>query len=69
MSILKGKTVLLTGSTGSIGKEIAKRVLAKGAKVCISDVNEELGLKTVEELQKKYGENEVTFKRYSLNNI
>ena len=26
MSILKGKTVLLTGSTGSIGKEIAKKL-------------------------------------------
>ena len=32
MSILKGKTVLLTGSTGSIGKEIAKKTLNFGRK-------------------------------------
>jgi len=60
---VKNEIVIITGSAQGIGKEIAKRVLAKGAKVCISDVNEELGLKTVEELQKTYGENEVTFKR------
>ena len=32
MSILKGKTVLLTGSTGSIGKEIAKNSQFRGQK-------------------------------------
>ena len=39
MSILKGKTVLLTGSTGSIGKEIAKKFSISGAKIALSATN------------------------------
>lgn len=39
MSILKGKTVLLTGSTGSIGKEIAKKLSMSGAKIALSATN------------------------------
>ena len=39
MSILKGKTVLLTGSTGSIGKEIAKKLSISGAKIALSATN------------------------------
>ena len=33
MTILEGKKVLLTGSTGSIGKEIAKKLSISGAKI------------------------------------
>ena len=39
MSILKDKTVLLTGSTGSIGKEIAKKLSISGAKIALSATN------------------------------
>ena len=39
MRILKGKTVLLTGSTGSIGKEIAKKFSISGAKIALSATN------------------------------
>ena len=39
MSILKGKTVLLTGSTGSIGKEIAKKFSISEAKIALSATN------------------------------
>ena len=39
MSMLKGKTVLLTGSTGSIGKEIAKKLSISGAKIALSATN------------------------------
>ena len=39
MSILKGKTVLLTGSTGSIGREIAKKLSISGAKIALSATN------------------------------
>ena len=60
---VKNEIAIVTGSAQGFGKEFAKRLLAKGAKVCISDVNEEQGLKTVEELGKLYGTNGVTFKR------
>ncbi len=39
MNILKGKKVLLTGSTGSIGKEIAKKFSTSGAKIALSGTN------------------------------
>ena len=42
--------------------KVAQILLDKGAKVCISDVNEEKGLKTAEEFGRTYGKSEVTFK-------
>merc|ERR1712241_398332 len=60
---VKNEIAIVTGSAQGFGKEFAKRLLVNGAKVCISDVNEEQGLKTVEELGKTYGTNGVTFKR------
>ena len=61
---VKNEIAIITGSAQGFGKEFAKRLLQKGAKVCISDVNEEQGLKTIEELGKAYGKDGVTFKRY-----
>ena len=61
---VKHKIAIITGSAQGFGKEFAKRLLEKGGKVCISDVNEEQGLKTTEEFGKIYGKNDVTFKRY-----
>ncbi|MGE6547933.1 3-oxoacyl-ACP reductase FabG [Bacillus mycoides] len=50
MDLLNGKTAVVTGAAQGIGKEIA-RVFAKlGAKVLISDVNEEKLQKTTREL-------------------
>ena len=39
MTMLEGKKVLLTGSTGSIGKEIAKKLSISGAKIALSGTN------------------------------
>ncbi|MBU92259.1 MAG: 3-oxoacyl-[acyl-carrier-protein] reductase [Rhodobiaceae bacterium] len=39
MSMLNGKRVLLTGSTGSIGQEIAKKLSISGAKIALSGTN------------------------------
>ena len=62
--VVKNEIAIVTGSAQGFGKEFAKRLLSNGAKVCISDVNEEQGLKTVEELGKTYGNpSAVTFKR------
>ena len=58
-----GKICIITGSAGGIGKEIATRLLSNNAKVCISDVNENLGWETTKEFQEKYGKQNVTFYR------
>merc|ERR1711872_607069 len=52
---------LVTGSAQGLGKAFAIRLLTAGAKVCISDVREEGGLATLEELREKFGKEKVTF--------
>merc|ERR1711990_402724 len=52
---------LVTGSAQGLGKAFAVRLLAAGAKVCISDVREEGGLATLAELREKFGAEKVTF--------
>ena len=59
----RGQIAIITGSAQGFGKEFAKRLLRKGAKVCLSDVNEEIGAQTLQELEKSYGAKNVTFKR------
>ena len=61
-----GQIAIITGSAQGFGKEFAKRLLQKGAKVCVSDINEDVGTKTLEEFQQTYGAKNVTFKKYEL---
>ncbi len=39
-SLLSGKTALITGGTGGIGRAIAEKLLSAGAKVVITGTNE-----------------------------
>ncbi|XP_045478441.1 15-hydroxyprostaglandin dehydrogenase [NAD(+)]-like isoform X2 [Harmonia axyridis] len=59
---IKGKVALVTGGASGIGLEIAKRLLEEGAEgVSIADINQEMGKKVCNELQKKFGTNKVIF--------
>ena len=62
--VVKDKVCIVTGSAQGIGKELARRLLLKGAKVCISDLNEKLCEETATEYKEQYGANHVTFYRF-----
>ncbi|MEP0714086.1 SDR family oxidoreductase [Algoriphagus sp.] len=47
---LKDKVIIVTGSTMGIGKAIARKVVAEGAKVIIHGLEEDLGAQVVSEL-------------------
>lgn len=48
---LQGKTAIITGAGGGIGKGMALAFVKEGAKVAIVDINEEMGAKAEKELQ------------------
>jgi NAD(P)-dependent dehydrogenase (short-subunit alcohol dehydrogenase family) len=49
---MKGRTVLITGSTDGLGREVARRVAAAGAHVIVHGRNKERGTALVEEITK-----------------
>ncbi|OLS16549.1 MAG: putative ketoacyl reductase [Candidatus Heimdallarchaeota archaeon LC_3] len=59
---MKEETALITGATSGIGRKIAELFLKEGAKITVCSRNEENVKKTVKELQKTYGvENVIGF--------
>jgi len=60
---LKGRLVVITGSAQGLGKAFAKRLLQDGARVCLSDIQEPVGLATKAEFQEKFGSEMVHFVR------
>jgi NAD(P)-dependent dehydrogenase (short-subunit alcohol dehydrogenase family) len=53
---MQDKVALITGGGGGIGLSVAERFVAEGAKVVISDINEDLGRAAGEEIRAKGGE-------------
>ena len=58
---VKNKTCIVTGSAQGLGKTFAKIMLDHGAKVCISDVNEDAVKATSDEFKGIYGDEMVCF--------
>ncbi|MEM7736894.1 MAG: SDR family NAD(P)-dependent oxidoreductase [Deinococcota bacterium] len=52
---MTGKTVLITGATGGIGKETATALASQGATVVVTGRNKARGMQVVEEIQTKSG--------------
>ena len=59
----KNKIAIVTGSAKGFGKEFVVRLLKNGARVCVTDVNEDDGENTAKTLQQQYGAKNVTFYR------
>ncbi|GAA1609298.1 SDR family NAD(P)-dependent oxidoreductase [Actinoplanes couchii] len=60
MARLTGKTALVTGAAGGIGKATAQRLAAEGATVIVADVQDTLGKRTAEEIGGLYLSLDVT---------
>jgi NAD(P)-dependent dehydrogenase (short-subunit alcohol dehydrogenase family) len=50
---MKGQIVLITGSTDGLGREVARRVAARGAHVIVHGRNRERGTALVEEMERE----------------
>jgi len=53
------KICVVTGSAQGIGKAIARMLLEKGAKVCISDVDDSIASNSFEEFKQEFGNEKV----------
>lgn len=59
--MLKDKVVVITGGAGLIGKEFVKAVVENQGIAVIADINEELGLKTKENLSQELNTQDIDF--------
>jgi len=58
---VQGKIVIITGAAQGLGKAFARRLLQAGAKVCISDIREEVAKDTLAEFEQVAGKENVHF--------
>eukprot|EP00123_Amoebidium_parasiticum_P012923 comp21661_c0_seq1/m.30464 comp21661_c0_seq1/g.30464 ORF comp21661_c0_seq1/g.30464 comp21661_c0_seq1/m.30464 type:complete len:245 (-) comp21661_c0_seq1:589-1323(-) len=59
--MLVNKVALITGGANGIGLAVARALLARQAKVCLADINQDAGMRALEELSKQHGTDKVTF--------
>ncbi|KAN0125991.1 hypothetical protein V8E52_001198 [Russula decolorans] len=64
-----GKTVIITGGNGGIGKETARVLLSKGAKVYIATRSVEKSQAAIEELKKETGKESIFFLKVDLSDL
>lgn len=60
-TVNKVRRVFVTGAAKGIGKAISKEMLQRGAKVCVADINSNVGLQTVNKLKSETNNNDVMF--------
>ena len=58
---VRNKVCIITDSARGLGKALAKILLHHGAMVCISDMDEKVGLSTFEEFKTSHGQKNVWF--------
>ena len=56
MNRVKDKVALITGGASGIGKETALMLAKEGAKVVVTDINEDGGKKVAEEIRSNGGD-------------
>jgi NAD(P)-dependent dehydrogenase (short-subunit alcohol dehydrogenase family) len=57
-----GKRAIITGGAQGFGKQFARRLLQKGCRVCITDIDENKGQEAKKEFQEQFGIKEKRFK-------
>ncbi|XP_013396931.1 15-hydroxyprostaglandin dehydrogenase [NAD(+)]-like [Lingula anatina] len=56
-----GKVALITGGAQGLGRVFSEALLKRGAKVCMADIDDKTGLKTLAQFQQQYGQDSSTF--------
>lgn len=59
--MMQSKVALVTGSAKGLGKAFSEALLKRGARVCISDIDEKEGQKTKDEFKNSFGSDVVMF--------
>jgi len=60
---IPNKVIIVTGGAQGFGKGIVEELVFEGAFIMIADINEKLGLATVDEINRKKGKNHAVFYR------
>lgn len=66
---VSGKVFFITGGAQGLGKAYAEALLAKGAKVFLGDVDPKAGAETLEDFQKRFGEQNVKFTAFDVTDL
>ena len=69
MISIEGKTILITGATDGLGKEVARRALQAGGHVLVHGRNKQKGEDVVSELMKKTGRDTLKYYNADFNSL